>query len=354
LATLLRGDRIGHAHAGRQVHAQRDLVAREQLLARHFHRLHAQLDELDGDVLLEVPEGVAAGVQGAHQLAVDVEQAGGLVGHGDGHGDAIEQADLAQALRDLAAQLQPRRQGHGDDLDRHQALPVQLARARCEQVLELAVLHHQADLIDADVGQHEGFAQTRAQRGHQHIGVLAGVLRLGDVVQHDLGAAQPVADAVDARSEHALETAVAVDQGALGVADHDPLVPEHDAFSLVLCGFRSGRKGRRATGSFVARCVDAAAAHTSGDRETEWGGSAPHGVGAEPVRARRGVRRGTGARRCSVTSGQPLRSVALRARVRRRRRCGVPSSAAPERGFVRNAARGVSGWGLASPVSLTA
>src|SRR5690606_39874251 len=81
------------------------------------------------------------------------------------------------------------------------------------------------------VGDHEGVAQALAQRGNQRLDIVAGVLRLADVVHDHFELCAPREQAVHARREDALETTVAIHQAALGIADHDPSGPEHHGLS---------------------------------------------------------------------------------------------------------------------------
>ena len=222
-----RGHRVGDADAGGQVDAQADLVAGQQLLARHLQRLHAQLDHVDRHVLAEIPERVAARLEHLHQLAVDEHQARRLRRHFGDDRELAQRAELAQAVGDIAAHPQAIGQRHALHLDLDQTTPVQPARTRCQYILELAVLRHQADFVSADVGEHERLAQPLAEAHDQCIHVVACVFRCGDVVRAHLDALERIGNAMHARRQHALELAVAVQHGALAVADHDPLGPEH-------------------------------------------------------------------------------------------------------------------------------
>src|ERR1700761_8717193 len=189
-----RCDRIDHTQAGRQVHAQADLVARQQLLTGHLQRLHAQVNHLGSDILAEVPECVGTRREYVLQLAVDKQQTCRFLWHLDHDGNLAQGAQLTQAVGHVGANVQALGHRHRFDRYRHQRLPVQLARTRCENVFELAMLEHEADFVSTDIRGQERIGKQAAR--HQGLGIRTHVLGTCHVVGHHLDPLERIEKAV--------------------------------------------------------------------------------------------------------------------------------------------------------------
>ena len=88
---------------------------------------------------------------------------------------------------------------------------------------------HKFEYKCARMLRRKGFhhVEVTKKSGDQGVDIIAGVLRLRDVVHCDIETIEQIVQTVDARAEHALEAAVAIHQAALAVADHDPLQKQH-------------------------------------------------------------------------------------------------------------------------------
>ena len=64
---------VGDTEFSRNVHSQRDLVLRQDLLPVHFQHLPAEFNQLRANRSQRRPEGVQAGFETPRQMAVDVD-----------------------------------------------------------------------------------------------------------------------------------------------------------------------------------------------------------------------------------------------------------------------------------------
>lgn len=83
----VREYRVDHTIACRQVDAQRDPVASENILSTHFDIVHAEVDDLGTNVAMKPPMDMTARRERLDVFAIDIEQRDVMLGNFEGlHG----------------------------------------------------------------------------------------------------------------------------------------------------------------------------------------------------------------------------------------------------------------------------
>src|SRR6185312_2596273 len=147
---------IEHLPRGREVHAQADLVAGQDFLARDLHALHAVVDQLGLERALELPERVQTGAEHLRELTIDDQQCDRRIRHFH-RAHAIRELrgerllGASQKLRERRRNLELLRDVVLRDAHLDRATPVELTRTRAEHARDLAVLVDHANLAFADL-----------------------------------------------------------------------------------------------------------------------------------------------------------------------------------------------------------